>query len=184
MASEKRKDGTYAALASGPGGFKRAMEAALQRPPPSEPSKAGPMPSGARMSRDDSSNVTEPIERGPADFESEEAPLPALADATAPYRRVLEELSTFVTPSDAHRMLTRCLELEGSSPQVAIPYDLRAILVDALPARLRKILSPERVKVAIEALEQALVHAHQPNRVPGGPLPRPSIPATSSVPPA
>lgn len=177
MGSEKRRDGTYAALASGPGGFKRAMEAALHRQPPSEPSKAGSMPSGARPAGDPSPE-TQPVDRGPG---TEASLLPPLADVTPAYRRVLEELSAFVKPVDAHRLLARCLELEGSSPQTAIPYDLRAILVEALPTQLRKVLSRERLKVAIDALEQALVHAHQPNRVPGPP--RTSVPATSTMPP-
>lgn len=179
---KKRNDPTYAALASGPGSFKRAMEAALDRPPPSEPVRAEP---GA--SAQGSQVNTAPSSRRP-DMPTWDAdqvePVPP-PNASPAYSRVLEELSTFVVPAVGHRLLMECLAEEDSSAEAAIPYDLRAILVDALPRRLRKVLSADRSAAAIEALEHALVNMHAP---PSAPRPRRSSsdeqPAVSSVPPS
>ncbi|MFW5875388.1 MAG: hypothetical protein ACOCXM_01500 [Myxococcota bacterium] len=178
---KKRHDPTYAALASGPGSFERAMEAALDRPPPSEPARApSPASAASRMN-------TAPSSRRPDvptwDVEQVE-PLPP-SDASRAYCRVLEELSTYVVPAVGHRLLMECLAEEDSSAESAIPYDLRAILVDALPRRLRRVLSADRAAAAVEALEQALMNMHAP---PSAPRPRGAskdeAPYASSVPPA
>lgn len=159
MASKKKRhDPTYAALASGPGSFKRAMEAALERPAPSEPARREPPPLPNHRAQ------TVPSSGGadPADVAGVDSAAPPAIDGSPAYRRVLEELSIYVVPQVADRLLRRCLEEEGSSPATAIPYDLRAILVDALPRRLRRVLSAERAAAAVEALEQALVNVHSP----------------------
>jgi hypothetical protein len=161
MTREKqRPDGTYAALASGPGSFKRAIEAALRRPPPSEPTKAGPPPLPSEASPDTMPQRLAPMTRTDADG-WEGAPLQAGATSPA-YRRVLEELSAFLVPPTAHAILRSCLEDEGTSPAEAIPYDLRAILVEALPSRLDKVLPGDRASAALEAVEQTLVTMHAP----------------------
>jgi hypothetical protein len=179
---KKRHDPTYAALASGPGSFKRAMEAALHRTPPSLPNLAVPVPAGARPAPD-----TIPQRVAPAhaalDGEVVTTPLPP-PDASAAYRRALEELATFVVLPVAHRMLVECLEEEGCSPADAIPYDLRMVLVDALPRRLRSVLTADRVAEAVETLEQVLVTMHSPPEIVRKRLSSKELQAAPSTPPA
>lgn len=183
MGSNRRDDRTYAALASGPGSFKKAMEAAMKRPPPSEPvapdERAAVRPA----------NPTEPNDApvggaGPwHGSELEQGPIPP-TDASPAYCRVLEELTIFVVPAVAHRILSQCLEDEGSSPQEAIAYDLRSILVESLPRRLRTVLSHDRATAAVDAVEHALMQMRPPRAQPTRRSSSGSLPAAGSVPPS
>jgi hypothetical protein len=159
----KRYDPTYAALASGPGSFRRALEAAIRQPPRSmQPPQPPPLPEAS--ARDAVNTV--PQGAPPRRFVNSRpswAEVPLGPDkASAAYLRVLEELSTFVVPPEAHALLQSCLDEEGVSPAEAVPYDLRAILVEALPLRLEAVLSPERATSAVESLEQTLVSMYAP----------------------
>lgn len=85
---------------------------------------------------------------------------PAPANASPVYLRMLEELSHYITPSIARRALDECLAEEEVTAEHAIPYDLRAVLVEAMPRRLSKLLPGERVQSVLDALELALVQMH------------------------
>lgn len=163
-----KKDPAYIALAEGPGSLARAAELAAEEPvtdPPQEPSQHPDHESGPRPADDCFRDEHgQPVEGSPV------------------YLRMLEELSFFMAPQVARKMLDLCLEDAGSTPQDATTLELREILLDALPACLKEVLDGDSLDAAIEGLEQVLVNIHRPPRGQ-----RPSTPdgqpAVSSTPP-
>lgn len=151
MSDSERPDPTYIALASGPGSLSRAVQAALRRRS-SPPTAAPPPPPKSATRRAVMATVKERV--------LVDSRVPSSANASPVYLRMLEELSHFITPSIARRALDECLAEEEVTAEHAIPYDLRAVLVDAMPRRLSKLLPSERVQSVLDALDLALVQMH------------------------
>lgn len=169
---EKKKrtkaDPAYLALAEGPGSLARAAELAAAEPvtdPPQDPSQhpeheSGPRPTDEWLRDDDG----QPIEGSPV------------------YLRMLEELAFFMAPQVARKMLDLCLHDAGTTPTDATTFELREIMLDALPRCLKEVLDGDRLEAALEGLEQVLVNIHRPPRGhrPSTPQGRPRV--TSSPP--
>lgn len=85
--------------------------------------------------------------------------------ASPAYVRVFEELGQFISPQLARELLDEGLASLGTEPQEAIPYDIRAILVDFLPLRLETFLPDELHKAVVAVLEDVLVDMHHPPHV-------------------
>jgi len=82
------------------------------------------------------------------------------------YRRVLEELTTVLSPAVGRRVLDEGLLAAGASPEEADTYDLRFALLETLPDGLGRVLrAPEAVHAVLASLEEALVSAHRPPRL-------------------
>lgn len=81
------------------------------------------------------------------------------------YVRVFEELGQFVSPDVARALMDEGLDSVGVSPDEAIPYDIRAMLVDYLPARLSPFLPGELYNAVVAVLEDVLVDMSCPPQV-------------------
>lgn len=85
--------------------------------------------------------------------------------ASPAYLRVFEELRQFVSPQLVRELLDEGLHTVGASPEHAIGYDFRAMLVDYLPPRLDTFLPADVREAVMEALEEVLVDVSCPRRV-------------------
>ncbi|MFW5920709.1 MAG: hypothetical protein ACOCUS_02625, partial [Polyangiales bacterium] len=99
------------------------------------------------------------------------------------YLRMLEELSFYMAPQVARKMLDLCLAEAGTTPVDASTLELREIMLEALPTCLGEVLDGDRFEAAVDGLEQVLVNIHRPPRGqrPSTPHGRPRV--TSTTPP-
>lgn len=176
---EEEAEATYRALAAGPGSLKRAARYAAARRLryPSE----GAFPAITEDALTEASEVrpsVKPAEERKAAPRASEWQLSSRVSFA--YLRMHEELRAFVAPPVAARLLDESMVDIGVTPNLAESYDMRALLVEALPERLRAILSEDHAQMAVDAMEQALIHMHAPPQI------APSVPAARlpSTPPA
>ncbi|MEM7447517.1 MAG: hypothetical protein AAF355_04685 [Myxococcota bacterium] len=80
------------------------------------------------------------------------------------FRRVLEELSTFVTRPKAEAILNDCLEEHGMIARKFDGYDVRMILLESLPRRLGVLVDSQSMPAVVRSLEFALVDIHNPKQ--------------------
>lgn len=96
-----------------------------------------------------------PVSEGP-----ENLPGPSL-----PYQRMHEELSNYIAPGIARRLLDECLDAVAADPIEVGTFDLRSILVDHLPKRLETHLSPDHLNAALDALDRVIAEIHLPPQI-------------------
>jgi len=88
-----------------------------------------------------------------------------LSEPSIFYRRMHEELSHFISPGLARRVLDESLDAVAAEPEDVGTFDLRSILVDHLPKRLEVHLSEEHLAAALDALDQVISEMHLPPQI-------------------
>ncbi len=153
----------YAVLAEGPGTLARLAD--FDSRSGSLPSDVGPhmgergnrlstQPAPAEPSLEPAAAANEPVPAGPP-------PTPSGPPSYA-YIRMLEELSSFVAPEMARRLLDECLALLNTSASCAIPLNLRSAVVEHLPGRLAPLMARAEVSAVLLSLEESLMDMHAP----------------------
>ncbi len=82
------------------------------------------------------------------------------------YTRILEEISGYLSPERAKALLDDCLWQCGVPPDNAIPYDIRTIALEVLPARLATLLTPAVLDTVLDRLEFVMMDMHRPPTIP------------------
>lgn len=98
------------------------------------------------------------------------------------YDRMLEELSGYLSPHTAREVLTDSFWSCGVPPDEAVAYDVRAIGLEVLPAKLRNYLNPSDHDEVLDRLEVVLMDMHRPPTIPPAKCGEATEPARARLP--